>query len=210
MSQLPQPPPGVGPEDFAPIGTPVGPGAPLPQPPRTNGWAIASLVSGLLGCVPYVTGALAVITGVVGLKKAKDPRYAGRSMAIGGIVLGSLSLVFWLFFAGAVGSFVGATRVQRQLAQDFVQMVSTGAVDAATERAAANLGREELEVLSRQMQDWGTYQDLTSHGSALSYDNGITTCRLQGTATFANGEHPFTMTLIKEGDVWKVSALAID
>ena len=29
-----------------PIGTPVGPGTPLPQKPRANGWAITSLVTG--------------------------------------------------------------------------------------------------------------------------------------------------------------------
>jgi hypothetical protein len=210
MSELPQPPPGVQPGDFAPIGTPVGPGAPLAQPPKTNGWAIASLISGLLGCVPYVMGAVAVITGIIGLKNSRDPRYSGRSMAIGGIVLGSLSIVFWLFFAGAVWSFVSATRVQRQMAQDFVQMVSTGAVEAASEKVTGNVTRNELEALSRQMQEWGTYQDLTSSSSSLSYDNGVTTTHLEGTATFANGEHPFAMTLVKEGEVWKVSSLRFD
>jgi hypothetical protein len=140
--------------------------------------------------VPYVTGAVAVITGILGLKEANDPRYSGRSMAIGGIVLGSLSIVFWLFFAGAVWSFVSATRVQRQMAQDFVQMVSTGAVEAASETVTGSVTRNELEALSRQMQEWGMYQDLTSSSSSLSYDNGVTTTRLEGTATFANGEHP--------------------
>ena len=73
MSQLPPPEQGVGPGDFAPIGTPVGPGTPLPQKPRANGWAITSLITGLLGCVPYAMGLIAVITGIVGLKKAWGP-----------------------------------------------------------------------------------------------------------------------------------------
>ena len=50
MSQLPPPPPGVGPGDFAPIGMPQPGQRAFPDPPSgTNGWAVASLISGLLG-----------------------------------------------------------------------------------------------------------------------------------------------------------------
>lgn len=211
MSQLPPPPPpGVEPEDFAPIGVPQQQQQRQQPGSLTNGWAIASLVSGLLGCVPYVMGAIAVVTGIVGLKKTSDPRYTGRSMAIGGIVLGSLSLVFWLFFAGAIMSFFEATKEQRELARNFVQMVSAGAVDAAMERVASTMGRGQVEQLAAQMQEWGPYQDLTSHGTSLSYENGVTTCQLTGTATFASGDYSFAMTLIKEGDTWKVSRLVFD
>lgn len=209
MSQLPHPPPGLGPEDFAPIGVPQQQQRQQPGS-LSNAWAIASLVCGLLGCVPYATGAAAVVLGIVGLNKANDPRYTGRGLAIGGIVLGALSFVFWLFFSTTVFGLFTATGQPRQLAQEFVRMTSDGAVDAATARAAPHMSRAEIEQLAKRMREWGAYQDLTSDSSSLHVAGGVTTCDLSGTATFANGERPFAMTLIKEADAWKVSALAFE
>jgi hypothetical protein len=212
MSQLPPPPPGVEPGDFAPIGIPHPHQQAYPQPPaRTNGWAIASLISGLLGCVPYVAGIAAVIMGIVGLKRSRDPRYAsGRGMAIGGLVLGGLSVVFWLFFSSVFIGMFTATGQPRQLAQDFVKLTSDGAVDAAMAHAAPMLTRGQVEQLATGMQEWGAYQDVTSYSSSIQVAGGITTCELSGTATFANGEHPFRMTLVKEQDAWKVSGVEIE
>jgi hypothetical protein len=161
--------------------------------------------------VPYVTGLLAIITGVVGLKKANDPRYSsGRGLAIGGIVLGSLSLVFWLFFGTVFIGIFSATGQPRKLAQEFVKMTSAGAVDAAMEHASPMLDRSRVERLAVQMQEWGAYQDVTSYSSSINVAGGITTCDLKGTATFANEEHPFAMTLVKEGDAWKVSVVEFE
>jgi len=211
MSQLPPPPEGISPGDFAPIGTPVGPGTPLPPKPRVNGWAVTSLVSGLMMCIPYATGVVAVITGIVGLKKSNDPRYSsGRGMAIGGIVLGSLSLVVWLFFGTVLFAIFSATGEPRQLAHEFVRMTSAGAVDAAMEHASPMMDRSRVDRLAIQMQEWGAFQDVTSYSSSINVSGGITTCDLKGTATFANEEHPFAMTLVKEGDAWKVSVLEFE
>jgi hypothetical protein len=200
----------VGPQDFAPIGTPVGPGAPLPQRPRTNGWAITSLVCGLLGCVPFATGVIAVITGIVGVKKSNDPRYGGRGFAIGGLVLGLLSVLFWAFFGSVFVGVFTATGQPRKLAQDFVKMISEGAIDPAMQYVAPNMTREQLDVLAQDMQPWGQLQDLTSYSSSINAQAGQTICELKGTATFANSEHPFSMTLVKQGGMWRVSALQFD
>ncbi|HEV2294964.1 MAG TPA: DUF4190 domain-containing protein [Tepidisphaeraceae bacterium] len=211
MSQLPQPPEGLGPEDFAPMGVPQ-PEYPQRHQPGTltNGWAIASLVSGLLGCVPYAMGVIALVTGIIGLKKTSDPRYTGRGMAIGGIVLGALSLVFWLFFSTMIFGLFKAAGQPRQLAQDFVKMTSEGAIDAAMQHAAPNVEPAEMERLAAQMQEWGACQDVTSYSSSIKVAGGLTTCEVQGTATFADAERPFAMTLIKQGDAWKVSRLVFD
>jgi predicted Zn finger-like uncharacterized protein/prepilin-type processing-associated H-X9-DG protein len=58
-------------------------------PKLTNGMAITSLVCGLLGCFP-LAGLAAIIFGIFGLLKTKDPRYGGKGMSITGIVLGAL------------------------------------------------------------------------------------------------------------------------
>lgn len=212
MSELPPPPPGLGPGDFAPIGIPQPNQRAFPQPPaRTNGWAITSLAWGVLGCVPYATGVVAVITGIVGLKRSNDPRYGtGRGMAIGGLVLGTLSLVFWLFLSSTVLGMFMAKGQQTKIAQEFVMLTSQGAVDSALDRAGPLLGRGGVEELAMQMQEWGALQDVTSHGTTIQVTGGIATCELMGTATFADGEHPFTMILVKEGDAWKVSGVEFE
>jgi uncharacterized membrane protein len=78
---------------------PAGPAAlgyPMPgliEQPRTSGMAIASLVLGLLFCVP-LAGVLAIIFGAIALSKTKTPGIGGKGMAIAGMILGCFSLVF--------------------------------------------------------------------------------------------------------------------
>ncbi|GIG30190.1 DUF4190 domain-containing protein [Cellulomonas marina] len=72
-----------------------------PQPPRSNGMAIAALVLGILailGClIPLVNilsivlGIVAVILGVVAVRRSK--LVGGRGLGITGIVLGALAIV---------------------------------------------------------------------------------------------------------------------
>src|SRR4051794_10051253 len=63
-----------------------------PQPPRTNGWAIASLIFGLVGCLE-ITGILAIIFGIMGINKSKQPGVGGRGLSIAGIVIAILMML---------------------------------------------------------------------------------------------------------------------
>jgi len=60
-----------------------------------SGWAVASGYLGLLACFPFVGfafGILAVITGILALRHAKqNPQVGGRGRAIFGIVAGSIA-----------------------------------------------------------------------------------------------------------------------
>ena len=86
MSQIPPPPQPVYPQ---PQGAPSQYSM---QPQRqTSGSAVASLICGILGCVPLITGLLAVILGVMGLRATKNPKYTGRGMAVAGLILGLIS-----------------------------------------------------------------------------------------------------------------------
>jgi predicted Zn finger-like uncharacterized protein/prepilin-type processing-associated H-X9-DG protein len=84
------------------------PGVPPPMPampvgyagPRTyerqesNGWAVASLVCACAGfVVPVIPTILGVVFGIIGLKKAKDPRVGGKGMAIAGICVSAFSIL---------------------------------------------------------------------------------------------------------------------
>jgi hypothetical protein len=71
-------------------------GGPTPQPSRTNGMSIASLVLGLVGiplCFLFIPSVLAIAFGFVGLSQIKnDPTQKGRGLAIAGVILGAVML----------------------------------------------------------------------------------------------------------------------
>ncbi len=61
-------------------------------PRQGNAMATASVVCGLLGCIPFAS-VLAIIFGIIGLRKSKDPRVDRKGLAIAGIVLGSIGML---------------------------------------------------------------------------------------------------------------------
>jgi predicted Zn finger-like uncharacterized protein/prepilin-type processing-associated H-X9-DG protein len=67
------------------------------QPAATSGFAIWSLVCGCLGfCLPIPSSFLAIIFGIIGINKTRDPRVGGKGMSIAGICLGGITLVLIL------------------------------------------------------------------------------------------------------------------
>jgi predicted Zn finger-like uncharacterized protein/prepilin-type processing-associated H-X9-DG protein len=60
--------------------------------PKTSGMAIASLVCGILFCVPFCS-LLAIIFGIIGITQTKPGMAKGRGLAIAGTVLGSLYIL---------------------------------------------------------------------------------------------------------------------
>jgi hypothetical protein len=75
---------------------------PVYGPSPEQGLAIASLVCGILSflCCNILTGIPAIILGIMAINKEKsDPqRYTGKGMAIGGLVLGGVSvLIFFVY-----------------------------------------------------------------------------------------------------------------
>ncbi len=93
------PPPGAGyppPQGYPPPGQgyPPPPGAAYPQAAGTNGMAIASLVCSLLGWLCGIGPILGIIFGVLALNKIKQTGEGGRGLAIAGIAIGAVLIVF--------------------------------------------------------------------------------------------------------------------
>ena len=182
----------------------------VPAGGRSNGAAIASLVLGLLGCVPLITGVFAVVLGIVGIRKTRDPQVGGKGMAIAGLILGVLSIGLWGVFGGAMYLAYAKSKPARAVARSFAADLSAGNVDAAQARCTADVSREELEATAAQMQGWGAFQDTTMPVFNYAVDNGVTTCDLAGVAQFANGtQQPFAVELVKVGDVFKVKEFVL-
>lgn len=98
--QAPYPPPGA--YGQAPYG--AGPGYPPPAPAKTNGFAIAALIFGIIGGV-----LLSVIFGIVALRQIRQRGDKGRGLAITGFVLSGV----WLVIAVVAVVVVVATQAAR-------------------------------------------------------------------------------------------------
>lgn len=97
-----QPPPAPGwqpppPPGWASHQPPYG-GPPVygyPRPRDTNGFAIASLVCSLVGIILLVLGpVLGIVFGIVGLRQIPRLGQSGRGLAIAGITIGGIVLLF--------------------------------------------------------------------------------------------------------------------
>jgi hypothetical protein len=76
---------------------PPGPGYPPPQAAvGTNGMAIASLVCSLFGWLCVIGPILGLIFGFIALGQIKQTGQGGRGMAIAGIVIGAIAIVFFI------------------------------------------------------------------------------------------------------------------
>lgn len=106
-------------ETNTPATPPMRPGA-LPEPPKTSGLAVASLVCGIAGLCTFVTAIVGVILGVIALRQIRrsNGRLGGDGLAIGGIATSCATLIVSLIVGFmVVGITLPAVAVARQAAQ---------------------------------------------------------------------------------------------
>ena len=224
MSQYPPPPPGQQPP-FPPRPgmTPgVPPGAPQPAAytmapagKRGNGAAVTSLIMGILFCVPFLTSFLAIIFGLVGWRKTRDPQVGGKGMAIAGLLLGLLGFFGWITITAAGGYGIYAAwkhgEPARAVARQFAKDLSAGNIDAAKAQTTDRISRDELVKAAESLKAVGTVQDTTLISFNYANKNGVTTFDLAGAATFPNNKSlPYMIHLVQEGGAFKVDGFVIE
>ncbi|HWE94988.1 MAG TPA: DUF4190 domain-containing protein [Tepidisphaeraceae bacterium] len=174
---------------------------------RGNGPAIASLVLGILGCVPFITGLLAVLFGIVGLRKTRDPYVGGKGLAIAGLILGILSLVGWTGMGGFMAYGYLQSKPAGAVAKQFVQDVSAGNMSAAA--ANSTISTAQLQADNQQLATYGAFQSVSFYSFNVTSFNGQTVMHLGGVATFANGPKACNVDLAKTGETYKVTAFKV-
>jgi hypothetical protein len=193
---------------------PFRPGEGPPPPAEANGPAIASLVCGLLGCIPVVTGLAAVVLGILGIRKASDPRVGGRGMAIVGLILGLVSLAVWLFLGMSLATgfyfLAQATAPAADVAERFTRALSTGDVDGALAESVPGTDRAALAAQAERMKDWGPLKSIGRSAVDLRVTNGKARVELKGVAVFEKTSRPYAMTLVQDPGGDKVSEFRFD
>jgi hypothetical protein len=208
MSQLPSQPPPPPPPDWQPGAPLAGYGVVVPQ--RTSAAAVTSLVLGILGCVPLLTGLLAVAFGLAGIRTTRDPRIRGRGLAIAGLVLGLVSLAGWSLFGGLIGVGYARSRPARAAAEQFTTNLAAGDVTTAQSRCTGTVPRPSLDAAAATMRPWGPLSDFTASNFNYSILNGTETCSLTGAATFANNTRAnFSFRLVKHSGAFRVDSFSI-
>lgn len=206
MSQTPPPPPQPPYGGYQP---PDDPEYSIPLRRNTNVPAIVSLVCGLTLCIPFATGLLAVVFGVVGLRKANDPRRTGRGMAMAGIILGVISLVGWIVISFAVWRGYQQVRPGLALIDTYLGALAAGDVAAAQANATDNVPPERLAQLSQQVQPLGPYRGFTPTDARPVEVNGTTGWDFTGRARFGQTDTTVRLTLVRVDAAWRIHQTAI-
>jgi hypothetical protein len=178
--------------------------------PRGNPMALASVIMGALGCLPFISGIAAIWLGVKGLRKTADPRIGGRGLAVGGIVLGLASLIISGVVTTAGLTLYYGTLAQRSLATNFMAHIGAGGAGDAAALCTADMGEPRCAALIAQTQPWGQFLRLTHKEISTHADKGRTVSDYKGVATFAAGEHALTLHMVKQGDRWLVDKAEFD
>jgi hypothetical protein len=158
--------------------------------------------------VPLLTGLLAVVFGIAGIRSTRDPRVAGRGLAIAGLVLGLVSLVGWSLFGGLVGVGYVRSKPARAAAEQFTADLSAADVTTAQSRCTSTVARPTLEAAAAAMRPWGPVSNMTSSQVSYGVYNGSETCGLNGVAVFANTRANYSFRLVKQAGVFKVEGFS--
>lgn len=197
---------------------PANPGAPMPPapgyppggyppPPRGNGPAVASLVLGILGCVPLITGLLAILFGIIGLRRARQPYTSGKGLAVAGLVLGIVSILFWCSCVGFSSVMYVRSGPARSVTRQYIQDLSTNHLAAAQASAASQVRLSQIQGQRDEVSQWGNLTDVRFTAMYYNTVNGISQWRLTGIASFAQGPHWFEALLIEQNGQWKIERL---
>lgn len=203
MSQIPPPP------TLPPVPGTSYPAPSYPPPRPTNGMAILALICGVLQCIPIITGVLAIIFGLLGIKKANNPAIGnGKGLALVGLVLGVLGLLGWLVFIGAGGAAYvwakGQIEQPRETTIACLQALSAGDVEKAMTFCHSTMDKQQMVEVAKYLKPMGAFEELSVNG--FNIQDAVT---LFGTAKFQKETQAFRSRVTRENGAWKLLSIEL-
>lgn len=192
------------PNDPTPVGTQ--PVVPTGQKPLSSGMAVTAFVVGLIGfltafipvinAVSIVGGIVAVVLGVLAVRKANAGQAAGKGLAVAGLVLGALAVIGGIIANLLFGAAVTAID---EAVQDTEQRIADQEADRGTavDDGAAGTETEGTASDDAATDDAATDDEATDGGAA-----GTETVLALGESAEV-GEYTVTVTAVNldAGDV---------
>lgn len=184
------------------------------MPQRTSAAAVASLIFGILGCL-VITGIIAIITGIVGIKATKNPNVKGRGMAIAGLILGLIGTLGGGLCIGGGG--IAAMMAWREMkpavesVSNFAKAAEAGDYDRAMQYVDQNaISKEQLQLIVDDLKSLGEFQDFTP-GQKMNLDLTAGVIDITGTMKFKGGAtRSLDVSLRKQPDgQYKITALNV-
>jgi hypothetical protein len=199
-----QPPQGQPPYGGQPFPPQTGAGA-YGIPARTsNGMAIAALITGLLGCIPFLTGLLAIIFGILGIKRSKVSQ-SGKGMAVAGLILGILSLLGWSALFGTGGYALWQLRDNSTLAKQYVTALAAGTVGASAPDGSYVVTQADVDEYQKDTKGLGAVKDTTAIPTRMNNDVQVVVLQ-----QFTGGEsRVFAVGQQKVNGQWKVTSFGL-
>jgi hypothetical protein len=186
---------------------------------RTSKAAVTSLIFGILSCIPVITSPIAVITGFIGLSATRRPGVKGRGMAIIGLILGFLGIVWSIGVVSVAGvsfwAFPAAIKMARQAAEgvkttnELVSNLTSGDVDAAQAKCTSSVSREDLVKVRDELAAMGRFEDAKINSTQVHRAAGELDADFSGRLTFEKGVKRFEVHLVTEGGVVKVDRITL-
>lgn len=201
MSQIPPVPDQPG--SYPPFAQPLPPGAFQMQPTQVNAWSITALALGAGGfCLPVLPGLLAVVFGILGIRRSKTTR-SGRGMSIAGIMLGIVGIAVWVGFTFAL---IKMTAPVREAAHQFVRDLASGNMAAVQADTDGSISPQELQSSIDIVKPHGAVADVTCQNTSFENDGGETA----GVATFGDkSKLQFQFSEVKADGKWRISKVSI-
>lgn len=172
---------------------------PVSPTPRTSGFAVASLICGILACIPFLTSLLAVVFGLIGLKQTRQRGINGRAMAVVGLILGFVGLVGW--GAGGFAAYRGyhalmdAIQGPRTEASALFSDLAAGDLVEARARLSPEISEDQLRQTSEQIKPLGEFKSISLRSVDTSTVNDQKIFKLGGIAMFEQGTADFDVEI---------------
>ena len=167
--------------------------------------SLLSLICGVLGCVPFVMGGLAVLLGIVGIARTGNRVRKGRWMAVVGLVLGLASIGGWTLFGGGIWALMKATEGPRVAVHDFIKALSEDDMAKAKSLAPA-MAEDEIKREGEVVRSQGKFVDTFFTSSSVNEGGSG---HLEGTADFSDGKLHVKADLDNGASGWKVTSIEI-
>jgi len=176
---------------------------------RSSGMALASLVCGVMFCIPLIPSVFATIFGMIALRETRDRSVSGRGLAITGTILGVFGTGLWLlvgalFYLGLNQYFIEKSEVE-VVSKAFLQDLGDGKLDAALARSMPGIDRKPLEEASLAMKPWGPLNSLVgTYTPILTRRQDELRWKVDADAIFSRGSCEVMIELVKDGSPYRV------